>query len=422
PSPHPSREGRGIAPICVVVFFLACLAPAIAADWPRFLGPHGNGVVDGANVARSWPAEGTRELWRAGLNSGFGGAAIAAGYVYILDRIEDKQDTLRVFNLQTGKQEWSYSYAAPGSTGGYPGARSTPTVDAGNVYTLGPLGHLHCISLKTHQPVWSKHIEKDLGARPSPWHVSQSPLVVKDLLVISLHSDQYGLVALHKNTGEIAWRSAPIGNKDSYTSPILATIGGVEQIVTLEHGTVAGVEPGDGKVLWRYSGYKPIRPVANPTIMSDGRIFMTGGWGSGCAMIRVAKTGNQFTVKELFRDRRNGSKLHPALWHDGYLYTNCEDIGEGLQCMSVNGIVKWKTGRSPDFDLGSLLIADGLIFIMDGRRGLLRLVEATPQGYKELAQAQVLTGSNIYASMALADGKLIVRSQTEIKCLEVGAR
>jgi len=404
-----------------VLTLLACVCIRHAtADWPRFLGPHSSGVATDARVARSWPNDGPRELWQVAMAPGFGGAAIAAGHVYVLDRIADKQDKLRVFDLQTGKESWSYAYDAPGSTGDYAGARSTPTVDEEHVYTIGPLGHLHCISLKTQSAVWSKHLETDFGARATPWHWGQSPLVVGPHLIVSLHSDTHGLVALNKLSGEAVWTSLPIGTKDSYTSPVLATIDGVAQIVTLESGAVAGVNPTDGRVLWRYSGYKAVRPVANPTIIGDGRIFITGGWGSGCAMIRVARVGDKFTVKELFRDRRQGSKLHPALLYRGHLYSNSEDIGDGLQCMSVDGVVKWKTAGKPDFDLGSLLIADGLIFILDARRGLLRLVEATPAGYKELGQAQALTGKDIYAPMSLSDGKLIVRSQTQMKCLDVG--
>ena len=401
-----------------VAIVLACGAVR-AADWPRFMGPNGNGTVQDANVARTWPKGGPPVLWQVKLGAGFGGPAIADGKVYVLDRITQRADLLRVFDLKTGKELWSSSYRAPGRVS-HPGSRSTPSVDGEHVYTFGTFGHLHCFSTKTRKVVWSKETTR-MGARRGGWGFAQSPLVVGNLVIVSVQSPMRGLAAINKRTGKPVWGSAPIGGSDCYSSPMLARIGGVEQVVMFQNGVVAGVAPANGKILWKYTGYTNKRPIPNPVVLPDGRIFITGGYGGGCAMIRVTKSGSRFTVAELFKDKRSGSKVPPALFYDGHIYSNTE-IGDGLQCMSADGEVKWKAGRKLSLSLGSLIIADDLIFVLGGSSGVLHLVEASPEGFKELARAKLLGGKEIWAPMALSDGMLVIRDQQQMKCLNVAAK
>jgi len=393
-----------------------------AADWPGFMGPNGTGAVTKAGLARSWPKDGPEVLWKVGLGQGFGGPAIAGGKVYLLDRVRRTADKLRVFDLKTGDEEWSVSYPAPGRVS-HPGSRSTPFVDGEHVYTVGTFGQLHCFSIKTHKSVWNKDLTKDFGAKAGRWGFGQSPLVVGETVVVSIQSGEHGLAAFNKLTGKEVWKSGPIGGSACYTSPMLATICGVRQIVMFQKNAVAGVAPADGKILWRYTGYKVKRTIPNPVVIPDGRIFLTSGYGYGCAMIRVTakESGSAFAVKELFNDKRSGSKVPPAILHDGHIYSNTE-IGDSLQCMSVDGEVKWKTGGKLKLSLGSLIIADDLIFVQGGSSGVLHLVEATPKGFKELAQARLLSGKEIWAPMALSDGKLVIRDQSQMKCLNVAAK
>lgn len=398
---------------------LACGAVS-AADWAGFMGPNGTGTVKNAGVARAWPAGGPKVLWTVETGPGFGGPAIAGGKVYMLDRVRGRQDRLRVFDLKTGKEDWSYSYAARGRVS-HPGSRSTPFVDGEFVYTVGTFGHMHCINIKTHKVVWSTDISQAFGARRGGWGFAQSPLVVGDVVVVSVQSATHGLAALNKRTGEEVWQSDPIGGADCYSSPMLTTIGQVKQILMFQKGALAGVAPADGKILWKYTGYTCRRSIPNPVVMPDGRIFITSGYGAGCAMVRVTRSAGTFAVTELFKDKRSGSKVPPALLYDGHIYSNTE-TGDGLQCMSVDGEVKWKTGRELSLSLGSLLIADDLLFVIGGSSGVLHLVEASAKGFKQLAQAKLLGGREIWAPMALSDGKLIIRDQSQMKCVDVAAK
>ncbi len=399
---------------------LAALAATAAADWPKYLGPNGSGVVTDAKVAKAWPDGGPPVFWETDVGPGFGGAAVVDGKVYLLDRVGEEGDKLRVLDLASGRELWASFYEAPGKVGHH-GSRSTPTVDAGRVYTVGPFGHLYCFDTRTRRPAWHVDLAKDLGAKRGGWAFAQSPLVHGGRVIVSIKSASCGAAAFDKATGRLLWKSDRIGGADCYTSPAIATVAGVEQVLVLQKGALAGLDPADGRILWKYEGYAGKRPIPNPVVVGEDRIFITSGYGAGCAMVRLERAAAGFAVKELFNDKRSGSKTSPALYADGHIYSNTE-TGDGLQCMTADGEVKWRTGRSPSFHLGSLILADGVLFVMDGKGGVLHMVEASPEGYKEFGRADVLDGKTTWGPLALADGKLLVRDTSTMKCLDVAAK
>jgi outer membrane protein assembly factor BamB len=405
-----------------IVLTFCGLGAAWGGEWPRFMGPAGTGVVEeGEKVARAWPRGGPRELWRIDVGTGFGGAAIAGGKVFLLDRKGNDADVFRVLDLKTGKAQWDQPYATEGFRGGYPGSRGTPTLEGGRAYTVGVLGHVHCFDVAGKSIVWAKSLPKDFGARPGGWGFAQSPLLVGDLVVVSAAGGSNGLVALNKNTGETVWKTPAFGQTDTYTSPMLVTIAGQQQIVMWHKGSLAAFEPKDGSRLWEHK-WRTDRPIPQPVHLGDGRFFLTVGYGGGCAMIRVTRSDRgAWNVTELFQDERSGSKVPPALLYRGHIYTNSDDNQRGLQCLDLDGNVKWETGRRPSFGLGSMIIADGVIFIVSGETGELVMAEASPARYAELGRAKLLGGGDLFAPLAVSDGMLLLRDQKQMKCVYVGA-
>jgi outer membrane protein assembly factor BamB len=409
------------ARVTTVLLMLAALAPvARAADWPRFLGPNATGVVEGEKVARAWPQGGPREIWSVGVGYGFAGAAIVDGKVHLLDRKGDR-DVFRVLDLKTGESLWELAYPTGAFRGGYPGSRGTPTIDGTRAYTVGVMGHVHCFDLAAKKIVWSKSLTKDFGARAGGWGFAQSPLVMGDLVVLSAAGGRNGVVALDKSTGATVWTTPPFGETDTYTSPMRVTIDKQEQVVVWHKEVIAGLEPKKGTPLWTYD-WRTNRPIPQPVHLGDGQFFLTIGYGGGCAMIRVERAGRGgWSVRQLFQDERSGSKVPPALPYEKHVYTNSDDNQCGLQCLNAEGSVVWETGRRQSFGLGSMIIADGVIFIINGGNGELVMAEASPKGYKELGRAPVLKGGDLFAPMALSDGMLVLRDTQQLKCVFVGA-
>ena len=151
----------------VPILIALSLTSVIAADWPSLYGPRRNHTSEQKGLLRAWPQEGPKVLWTVPLAAGFGGPAVLGGNVYLLDRDEKVGDTLRVLDLASGKELWTFAYDAPGSFM-FAGSRTTPTVDGEHVYTVGPMGDLHAISTKTRKPAWQQeHLEGFRRRRPT---------------------------------------------------------------------------------------------------------------------------------------------------------------------------------------------------------------------------------------------------------------
>lgn len=410
---------------------LSC-APLAAEDWPWIYGPRRNHTSPQKGLLRSWPAEGPKVLWSVPAGLGFGGAAVSGGNVYLLDRDESVGDKLRVLDLKSGKELWSFAYEAPGKFM-FAGSRSTPTVDGEFVYTVGPMGELHAISTKTRKPVWSKNIWKDFGgaAELPRWAIVQNPLIYGDLLVVAAQTPQAGVVAYDKRSGELKWKSPAQSGNAGYVTPSVVKVAGEDQLVmisaaagrgrTAKDGSVYGLDPRSGKVLWTYGNWQCIIPVSPVVDAGQGRILVAGAYGAGSVMLQVEKTGGgAYAVKELFRNLDFGSHTQPPVLHNGHFYSHytINERSDGLVAMSMDGQVKWKTDKQPPFVRGGSILAEGLLLATDGNTKLY-LIEPSPDGFKPLASAVVLEAGDNWAPLALVDGKLIVRGQRELKVLQV---
>ena len=414
----------------VAVVALAC-GWAVAADWPQYGGPNRDNISQEKGLARKWPEGGPKVLWTVPLGTGFASPSIVGGKVYILDRPDDKQDVLRCLNLLDGKEIWNFAYPAPGNPT-HAGSRTAPTIDDKYVYTVGIMGHLYCVDRETHQAVWNKNLCADFKLDEPMWGVAQAPSLYKDLVIVAAQAPDAFVVAYKRATGELAWKSPGLGLL-GYTTPIIVKLGGVDQAVMAgscnpsgpEKGTVAGISLENGTILWKYDGWQNPIPIPFPTQLPDDRLFITGGYKAGSAMLQVTQQDGKFAVKELFKTGFEvGSQIQQPLLFGNHLYlnSNSNEREDGMMCLTLDGQVKWETHNVPDapmFGLGPLMLADNLIFNLDGNKGILHLIEPSPDGYKELAQAKFLDGKEIWSPMALSDGKLLVRSQSEMKCLDV---
>jgi hypothetical protein len=401
---------------------------SVLADWPQYLGPNRNATSPEKGLLRSWPQAGPKVLWTVPLGPGYGGAAAGDGKVYILDRIRGKKDVLRCLDLNTGVEQWSFAYDAPGRVS-HPGSRSTPAIDGKYIYTCGSLGDLYCFEENSRKPLWNKNIWKDNDGGSLPrWAVSQNPLIYGDSVIVASQTSKAGVVAYDKLTGQVKWASPALPSGVGYVSPTIVKIAGDDHLVMITAGArdgsggeVLGMDPETGDRLWIYENWSCRIPIPNVTDIGDGRLFITGGYEAGSAMIKVAGSGDSHEVTELYKTDDFGTHCHPAVLYESHLYAHCttNTRRDGMVCMDLDGKVKWKTGRSPVFDKGGFLLADGLIFSVDGKKGILYLVEPDPAGYKELASAKLLDTNECWGPLALVDGKLLIRDQKQMRCVVV---
>ncbi|MPZ16973.1 MAG: PQQ-binding-like beta-propeller repeat protein [Luteitalea sp.] len=415
----------------VTLVVAVSVTSAYAADWPWIYGPRRDNISDQKGLLRTWPEAGPRVLWTARVGAGFGGPAVSDGKVYLFDRDEQVGDELRVFDLVTGKELWSFAYDAPGGFM-FAGSRTTPTVDGEHVYTVGPLGDLYAINTTTGKPVWHKNIWKDFGGGELPrWAIVQNPLIRGDLLIVAPQTSETGVVAYDKMTGELRWKSAPLSGVPGYVSPSIVRVGGEDHLVVItgavgrgraaRDGSVNGLDPRSGKVLWTYTNWQCRIPVPLPADAGEGRVLITGGYEAGTAMIKVErKDDGSYGVTELFKNPDFGAHTQPPVLYSDHFFAHytINSRSDGLVAMSMDGQIKWKTDQEPPFVRGGMILADGLLLMTDGNTKLY-LVEPDPSGFKPLASAVVLEEGDNWAPLALVDGTLLIRGQNELKALQV---
>ncbi|MGD9158949.1 MAG: PQQ-binding-like beta-propeller repeat protein [Desulfobacteraceae bacterium] len=411
----------------ILIISISLIAARInASGWPQYLGPDRNAISGEKGLLRSWPADGPKVLWKVLLGEGFGGPAVSKGKVYIYDRVDDKVNVLRCFELNTGKEEWTFSYEAPGSVS-YDGSRSVPAIDGSRVYVCDVFGNFHCVDINTHKALWNKNIWTDFSKTDLPkWAIAQNPLVYQDMVIIASQTQEAGLVAYNKVSGEIIWKTSRLPGDAGYVSPKIVKISGEDHLVMISasryqdsEGAVCGFDPENGDHLWSYK-WKCKTPVPNVTEIGNNQLFVTGGYRAGGALIRIAKDGNSWEAKEILFSKEFGTHVHPAILYKGHLYSQCTNnqVREGFMCMDLKGNIKWKTGRNPNFDKGGLILADDMIISSDGGK-MLYLIEPTPTEFKILAKAEMLDTKQAWAPLALSDGKLLIRDQKQMKCVLV---
>ena len=421
-----------------------------AQDWPQYLGPHRNSYSEQKNLLRIWPETGPEILWTANVGIGYGGPVVKDGKIYLLDRDDKVGDNLRCFDLTTGKELWNFAYDAPGEVM-FPGSRSVPASDGNYIYSCGPYGDLYCIDINTHKPVWNKNVWKDYGGKEIPiWAISQCPLVYGNLLVIASQAPDAGVVAYNKLTGEVVWKTPSLGYV-GYVSPAIVKIDGNDHIVMVTPSTnpfmrkdpnenmmgkIIGIEPLTGKVLWEYANWNCHIPVASAVDAGNNKVIVVGGYELGTVMIQVKKQADDsYGTTELFKTEEFGDQTKPPVLYKGYFYAQfgTNNRREGMVCMNMDGKILWKTKRAPDFNKGSMILAEGLLLATDGSKSLY-LIEPDTTAFKPLAKAELLGiksgednsmagriggSSQNWAPIALADGKLLIRDQSRLLCVKV---
>ena len=401
---------------------LGSIFVASAADWPQFRGPNRDGISTETGLLRSWPVGGPELLWSTEVGQGYSAAAIHSGRVFFSDYDEATSEFLvRCLTLDEGKELWRFKEKRRirpnhGIT------RAVPATDGKFVFALDPKATLHALDAETGKELWRKNFVQDYGAKIPPWYNGQNPLIEKDRVLVAPVGPEALVVALDKASGEELWRTPnPEGWLLSHASLMPARLGGVDQyLFSVLEGTV-GISAADGKLLWHFPFKFNISVSPSPLAIDSERVYVTAAYDSGGAMFRVNKGEGGFSTEQLFghaADEWNSEVQTPVLFENHMFAVGKKKRGL-LTCLDLDGKPVWTSEGHASFGLGSFILADGMFFILEGKTGMLRLLEASTKGYKELAQAQILGGHDVWGPPALSDGKLVIRDFGRMVCLKV---
>lgn len=404
-----------------------------AGDWPQFLGPSRNATSTETGLLKSFPKDGPKVLWDTKLEGGFGGAAISGEEVFLGDRVEQEKDMLLCLDFKTGKEKWRYESSSEGEPS-FPGSRSVPTVEDDAVYFLGSFGEVFRINRKTGKQDWKiKLSDRYSDAETPKWGYAQCTLVVGDTLIVMPFGEETGIAGWDKKTGKELWKSGGIGT--THSSPTVLTLGGVQQVTLVTSLGLFSYDPKTGKKLWETDLYKNRIAIPAPVQIDNERLFASGGYDFGSKMLSVKKSGDDWKIEELWASKK-GTQVHPPILIDNHLYflanensnhkTKTRRSKGGLACFTLDGKELWNTGDDPFMGRGASLYADGVLYIQDGEKGILRIVEPSSKGFQLKGEANIFNTDpesrkdlKYWSPLALADGKLIVRGQDKMICLDL---
>ena len=396
---------------------LSIAAPALAddapEDWPKWLGPRGDGISRETGLADKWPMNGPRKLWDREVGVGHSSPVAADGKVYLFHLLGN-QDALTCFDANTGKVIWNETYRG-GWTGAYKGTRATPTIekDENRIYTFGGAGHLVCRELDSGKPVWAYDVLKSTGSRPLQWGQASSPLVVGDRVYVQGGDGGPVAVCVDKKNGRAVWQS-DAKEKAGYAQILPIAVGRVQQLVVFGGTNVYGLDPRNGRTLWREAWRTSYDVNAMTPVYRDGHLFVSSEYNHGCMMLRLDGRG----ARKFWEKPDIQCKFQPPILDGDHLYANSAGT---LKCMSwPDGKIVWQA-RDRDLRLGAggsmVRVGDKLITLSE--QGKLSLVRADPNGVKVISQEQIFDGSEIWSTPLLYGGKLYVKGREELVCFDV---
>jgi outer membrane protein assembly factor BamB len=390
-------------------------APAFAhlvRDYPQFLGPRRDGTLPDLHLARDWTGRPPRRLWRQRIGAGWSAFAVA-GTLAVTQEQRGDEEYVVAYDLATGKPRWSHGDKARYETiiAGI-GPRATPTIVDGRVYTLGGTGILNALDLSTGRRLWMHQVVEEAGAKVPDWGKSCSPLVAGGRVIVSAGgAGGRSLVAYDAGTGAKAWSGG--SDRSGYSSPVLATIAGRPQVLIFNQASVSAHDPETGAVLWDHAFPAEQPNVAQPVPLPGNRVLLSAGYGIGAKLYEIAtKDDGGLEARVVWESPRLKSKFANMVVHGGFVFGLDDGV---LTCIDpATGERRWKGGR---YGHGQILLVGDLLLVQT-EEGELALVEAVPEGHREIARFRILDGKT-WNTPALAGSVLLVRNDQEAAAYEL---
>ncbi|MFL5241004.1 MAG: PQQ-binding-like beta-propeller repeat protein [Gemmataceae bacterium] len=385
----------------------ATTAVGTTAQWPGYRGPFRDGVVRGVHIAADWSGSPPTELWRKAVGPGWSSFAVSGDLVYTQEQRGD-DEIVACYTLTTGQPVWMHHDATRfWESNAGAGPRATPTLINGRVYSLGATGIINTLDATDGTVAWSRNAAADTGKKVPGWGFAGSPLVVDDLVIVAAAGR---LIAYDSATGDLRWLGPAGGG--GYSSPHLATIDGVKQVLILNGAGITSFAPTSGTRLWTYAWegdgiVQPALTTENDVLIGSGSGM--GGAGMGVRRIAVAQGASGWTAEERWTSVGIKPYFNDFVVHGGHAFGF---DGNSLACIELaDGKRLWKGGRYGHGQV--ILLADQDVLLVLSEKGEMALVAATPDQFRELARFPALEGKTWNHPVLVGD-ILLVRNDHEM--------
>lgn len=411
--------------------FVAAAAGVRGADWPHYRGPTHNGIST-ESIRTDWGTQAPKVLWRKPMPAALSSFAVAGKVLFTQARRTSGSQDLEycvALDADTGNELWSARVGiADYPNGGVDfdprrdGPRSTPSVRDGRVFVLSSYLQLVCLDAATGRELWSHDLQTEYNADVIPWQNAASPVLVDGLVIVNGNGNAgERILAFRQNDGSLAWKAH--NDRMTHSTPVLATIGGVEQVVFFTQAGLVGLAPGTGAALWRHAlNYNGTSVAASPVVFGN-QVYGSRAYPgllsralAGAVVVRVEGSNGQFTASPVW------TKVNQLMNHwcspveyQGYIYGMFGQSSLNFRCVdAANGDTKW---AEEQFGYGSVTVVNDKLVVL-GDEGELVLVDPSPEAYRELARLRPVQ-TKCWNSPAVSGGRIYVRGLLEAAAIDV---
>ena len=423
-----------------------CVLPLSANDWPEWRGMNRDGVWSETGIVDAMPNE-LNVKWRVPINSGFSGAAVADGRVFITDWAEDPTSrtmdgTERAIALdeETGEilwvREWPTTYRMLMISYAI-GPRATPTVDGDRVYVVGATGDLYCLNVETGAVLWEKHYIADYDSFIPTWGVASSPIVDGDRLITVVGGEPGGLImAFDKRTGAEVWRALDVVGEMGYGQPILIDAGGARQLIVWHAAALVSLNPETGDLYWEEE-WEAGGGMSVATPVHSGNYLLVTQFYRGSLMMRLDQDGPDATLlwKGQSRSEMPGETdgLHALITTPLIEGDHIYGVGSYGELRGLNARTGERVWMSDQMTAQArwgtaFMVKQGDRYFVVNDDGFLIIAEFTPGGYVEQGRTKLIepTGDAGFGPTrrfdrkvnwshpAFANGHIVHRNDNEI--------
>jgi outer membrane protein assembly factor BamB len=378
----------------------------------QWRGPKRDGKFTDTGLLKKWPESGPELLLKVeGIGKGHSSVVATDKNMFATGMI----DTLDYLSCITpeGKIKWQVAYGRSWIRS-YPDTRSTPTIEADRIYVISGIGELVCLNREDGAIRWKVNVDESYKAEWHKWGVSESPLIVDDKVICTPGGSETSVVAFDKMTGKLIWKSESVKGPRAYASPTIYEYKNFRYILAVTGTSLLALEPATGEIVWTFKYLNPEnwqQPGliwANTPTYNGPDIFLSKGYNYRDVMLTMSEDGKSVTEKwsNMVLDNHH----HGLIYLDGYVYgSNWQNNAKGnWVCLDWNtGDVKYETAWETK---GSVVYADGLLYILEEKSGTVALVKPDPSNFEIISSFKLVGGTGPFWSHPfIANGNLYLR-------------
>lgn len=375
-----------------------------ALDYPQWRGRDRDGAASGFTEPASWP-KALRRRWSVDIGDGYGTPLVVGETVYVFTRRRD-EEVMSALDAATGRERWRSGYPAPytpssAAAAHGAGPKATPLFRDGTLFTLGVGGIVSAFDAASGKRLW----HTQAPAEPPYFGAASSP--AGEGGTVFIHPGNYEpLTAFDAITGTVKWAAGPGG---FFMSPLIVTLEGERQVVTVTQSSVIGVRAADGVVLWQYP-WEGGRAGGTMPVAHDGMIIV--GAGSGLTALRATRRGRTWDVETVWEARDVSMYLsNPVVIGHTLFGLSRRNSGQLFAIDARSGTVLW-LGAPREATNTAVVKSNDLLFLLNDD-GELTVARARRDGFTPIAR-YVVSDAATWAQPTISGNRIFVKDATSL--------